>query len=339
MNQAVRTAVRLGVDNGQTMLGVNNGFRGLVKGEIHEHDWMSVNGWMNAGGSFLGTNRYVPKGSDFYAIARNFEEHQIDGLLVIGGWNGYLAALELYKRRETFPSFNIPIVCLPATIDNDFPGSELSIGADTALNSITDAVDKIKQSAVASRRVFVVEVMGRHCGYLALMSALSTGAERVYLPEEGVTLNDLEKDLHMLRTGFSAGKRMGMMIRNESANEVYTTAFMAALFQQEGEDLYDVRTAILGHLQQGGDPSPFDRIQAARLSYRCINYLIEQAHSAQPTSAAIGMVGRDVQFTAFDNLDRMMDKKYSRPKLQWWLRLRPIARVMAQSGPNGKVSA
>jgi 6-phosphofructokinase 1 len=337
MNQAVRTAVRLGVDSGQTMLGVNNGFRGLVKGDIREHNWMSVNGWMNAGGSFLGTNRYVPTGSDFYAIARNIEEHQIDGLLVIGGWNGYLAALELYKRRETFPAFNIPIVCLPATIDNDLPGSELSIGADTALNSIISAVDKIKQSAVASRRVFVVEVMGRHCGYLALMSALSTGAERVYLPEEGVTLGDLEKDLHMLRTGFSAGKRMGMMIRNESANEVYTTAFMAALFQQEGEDLYDVRTAILGHLQQGGDPSPFDRIQAARLSYRCINYLIEQAHSAQPTSAAIGMVGRDVQFTAFENLDRMMDKKYSRPKLQWWLRLRPIARVMAQSGPNGKV--
>lgn len=334
MNMAVRTAVRLGVDKGHTMIGVNHGFRGLIDGDLHEYGWMSVNGWMNMGGSNLGTNRTVPDGSDFYAIARNFEEHAIDGLLVIGGWTGYLSALELYKRRDVFPAFNIPIVLMPATIDNDLPGCELSIGADTALNSIMEAVDKIKQSAVASRRVFVVEVMGRHCGYLALMSALATGAERVYLAEEGVKLSELEQDVRTLQTGFRKGKRLGLMIRNERANAVYTTQFMAALFQEEGDDLYDVRTAILGHMQQGGDPTPFDRLQASRLAFRSINYLIEQAGSAEPQSAAVGVVGSKVRFTSLDDLPRLMDAQYKRPKEQWWLRVRPIARVMAQHGPD-----
>ena len=148
---------------------------------------MSVNGWATKGGAELGTNRTLPTGGDFYAIARNIEEQKIEGLLIIGGWTGYQAAYELYRKRDQFPAFNIPIICLPTTIDNDLPGSELSIGADTALNNIVEAVDKIKQSAVASHRCFVVEVMGRYCGYLALMSGLATGAERVYLNEEGVT--------------------------------------------------------------------------------------------------------------------------------------------------------
>jgi 6-phosphofructokinase 1 len=165
MNTAVRAAVRLGIDKGHTMLGVKNGFRGLAAGEIEDMDWMSVNGWATMGGAELGTNREIPSGSDFYAIARNIEEHQIHGLLIIGGWSGYEAAYRLYSGRSNFPTFNIPIVCLPATINNNLPGSELSIGADTALNSIVEAVDKIKQSAVASRRCFVVEVMGRYCGY------------------------------------------------------------------------------------------------------------------------------------------------------------------------------
>src|SRR5690606_18164485 len=113
-----------------------------------------------------------------------------------------------------YPAYNIPIVCMPATINNNLPGSDLSIGADTALNSIVEVVDKIKDSAVALRRCFVVEVMGRNCGYLALMSGLATGAERVYINEEGITLKDLLQDVENLNYGFSHGKRLGLMIRN-----------------------------------------------------------------------------------------------------------------------------
>jgi len=140
------------------------------------------------GGAELGTSRDIPSGPDLHAIARTIEQSAVDGLLIIGGWEAYAGAHTLFDERANFPAFNIPIICLPATIDNNLPGSELSIGADTALNSIVLVVDKIKQAAVAEQRCYVVEVMGRRCGYLAMMSGLATGAERVYLHEDGVTL-------------------------------------------------------------------------------------------------------------------------------------------------------
>jgi 6-phosphofructokinase 1 len=334
MNTAVRVAVRLGIDKGHTILGVYNGFKGLVNDEIAEFNWMTVNGWAPRGGSELGTNRHVPSGSDFYAIARNLEEHEVDGLLVIGGWAAYQAALALYEQRNNFPAFNIPMICLPATIDNDLPGTELSVGADTALNSIMDAVDKIKQSAVASRRVFVVEVMGRRCGYLALMSALATGAERVYIHEEGVSLTDMVHDVDQLITGFKKGKRLGLVIRSEDANRTYSIDFMSALFREESGDLFDVRQAVLGHLQQGGNPKPFDRNLATRLATNCIDILEEKIMADDKESVCIGLQGGKVNYTSFDDLPRLMDLKNDRPKEQWWLDLRPIARVLAQPGPN-----
>jgi 6-phosphofructokinase 1 len=207
MNTAVRAAVRLGADKGHHMIGVRNGFDGLIQGDLEDMDWVSVNGWVSWGGAELGTNRHIPKDTDFAAIAHTIEQHKIDGLLIIGGWSAYQAAYQLIRHRSTFPALNLPVVCLPATINNDLPGSELSIGADTALNNIVEAVDKIKQSAVAHRRSYVVEVMGRQSGYLALMSGMATGAERVYLPEEGITLRDLTADVAMLNQGFEHGKR------------------------------------------------------------------------------------------------------------------------------------
>jgi len=336
MNTAVRAAVRLGLDAGHLMYGVSNGFRGLINGDIEAYEWMTVNGWAIRGGSELGTNRKIPTGSDFYAIARNLENFEIDGLLVIGGWSGYEAALEMYHRRTQYPAFNIPIVCLPTTIDNDLPGTELSVGADTALNSIVSAVDKIKQSAVASRRAFVVEVMGGKCGYLALMSALATGAERVYLHEEGVTLEDLVEDVNQLIEGFSRGKRLGVMIRNEMANPTYGTGFMTALFEEEGGDLFDVRQAILGHIQQGGTPTPFDRILASRLVADCIDYFEAQLPGDEPQSAVIGLLKSSIRFTDFEDVPRLLDREERRPKEQWWLALRPIARVLAQPRPHSR---
>jgi len=334
MNTAVRAAVRIGLDNGHVMLGIHNGFQGFVEGSISELNWMSVNGWASLGGSELGTNRKVPQGSDFYHIARAIETHQIQGILIIGGWTGYEAAYRLTQERKNFPAFNIPIVCLPATIDNNLPGSDLSIGADTALNNIVQAVDKIKQSAVAQRRCFIVEVMGRYCGYLALMAGLATGAERVYLNEEGITLRDLQADVDLLKEGFQRRKRLGLLIRNELANNVYTTAFMAALFEQEGGGLYDVRQAILGHLQQGGNPSPFDRIQATRLATRCIQFLIQQAEKGSTFSAFIGLQGKEIKFHDLEDFPRMVDMEKQRPKEQWWMDLRHIARVLAKPAPQ-----
>ena len=274
MNTASRAAIRFGLDQGHSMIGIHNAFEGLANGELEELNWMSVSGWASMGGSVLGTNRKVPTGKDFYEMARVIEDNRIDALLCIGGWPAYEAVHAMMLNRANFPTFNLPMVCLPASINNNLPGSEFSIGADTALNSIVDAVDKIKMSAGATRRCFVVEVMGHHCGYLAAMGGMATGAERVYIHEDGVSLKDLQRDVEMLTSGFQAGKRLGLMIRNEYANPIYTTAFMCALFEEEGRDLFDVRPAILGHLQQGGDPSPFDRIQANHFARLCMEALI-----------------------------------------------------------------
>lgn len=334
MNTATRAAVRLGLDAGHIILGIRNGFDGFRDGAIEEMDWMSVNGWMSRGGSELGTTRAVPQGADLYHIARSIEEHAIDALLIIGGWAGYEAAHTLYIHRLQYPAFDIPTICLPASINNNLPGSEFSIGADTALNSIVEVVDKIKQSAVASNRAFVIQVMGRYCGYLALMSGLATGAERVYLHEEGVTLKELNADVDELNRGFSQGKRVGLLIRNEYANPVYTTSFMRALFEEEGGGVFSVRDAILGHLQQGGDPSPFDRIQANRLARKCITFLIEQAEQGEKRGVFIGLERGRVRLHDLDDFPRMVERKLKRPKQQWWMALRPIASIMAQPNPQ-----
>jgi 6-phosphofructokinase 1 len=334
MNTAVRAAVRLGIDKGHQFLGVHRGFEGFAEGEIGEMNWMSVNGWSQLGGSELGTNRAVPKGSDLYGIARSIEKYEIDGILMIGGWSGYESVYKLMQERANFPAFNIPMVCMPSTIDNNLPGTEFSIGADTALNNIVEAVDKIKQSAVATRRVVIVEVMGHYCGYLAQMSGLSTGAERVYIHEEGISLKDLQRDVEDLNQGFLKGKRLGLIIRGEFANQVYTTPIICGILEEEGGDLYDVRQSILGHLQQGGNPSPFDRIQAMRFASKSIEYLIEQAANNNPMGAFIGLQQGQIKFHNMEDFTRMVNVQFRRPREQWWLELRPIAKMLAQPRPS-----
>ncbi|MCB0163534.1 MAG: 6-phosphofructokinase, partial [Anaerolineae bacterium] len=234
MNAAARVAIRLGLDRGHVMLAVRNGFPGLMRGDIDEIGWQTVDGWVAKGGAELGTNRTVPAEDDYERIASCLTEHKIDGLLIIGGSTGYQTVYHLAGQRDTYPAFNIPLVCVPATINNDLPGTQVSLGADTALNTITLDLDKLKESAVATQRCFVVEVMGRDCGYLALTSGLATGAERVYLPEEGITLDDLRADVEQLKQGFAGGKRLGLMIRSENADSIYTTPFLVALFEKEG---------------------------------------------------------------------------------------------------------
>jgi len=168
------------------------------------------------------------------------------------------------------------------------------------------------------------------------MSAISTGAERVYLHEEGVTLRDLERDIAMLREGFEHGKRLGLMIRNENANELYTTPFLSALFEEEGGSLFDVRISVLGHMQQGGDPTPYDRILATRLAASAIDFM--ETHykkgDRDESAAAIGLLSGDIAFTPLYEIPRLMDEQNQRPKEQWWMELRPIARLLAQPGPG-----
>lgn len=338
MNTAVRAAVRMGIDQGHTMLGIADGVQGMIENRISELTWMSVNGWAHMGGAQLGTSRKLLTAADYAAIARTFASQNVQAMLFVGGYSAYRAAHSLLQQRANHPEFRIPLVCLPATIDNDLPGSDLSIGTDTALNNIVDAVDKIKQSAVASRRVMVVEVMGRYCGYLALMSGMATGAERVYLHEQGVQLAELQADVQAMATGFKQDKKLGLIIRNEYCNAVYDTRFMWRLFAEEGRGIFEARYAILGHLQQGGDPSPFDRIQATRLATKCLDYIYEQGQQAEPAGAFIGLRTGQVQFTPLANFPSMMDAVTARPREQWWLALLPVMQSMAQPGPRSAQS-
>jgi 6-phosphofructokinase 1 len=142
------------------------------------------------------------------------------------------------------------------------------------------------------------------------------------------------EDLGQLITGFNEGKRLGVIIRNEKANETYSTSFMCALFEEEGGDLFDVRQAILGHIQQGGNPSPFDRIMATRLATACIDQIEVEMENGEPESMSVGLQHGKIVFTPFDSIARLMDWENRRPRKQWWLGLRPIARVLAQPAPK-----
>lgn len=331
MNTAVRTAVRLGMDKGHKVFGVRNGFKGLIGNDIGELGWMDVEDWAASGGSELGTNRKEPENRDFYEISKNLESRKIDALLIIGGLNGYKSANYLLQKRKEFPSFDIPIVCVPASINNNLPGTDFSVGADTALNTIIEAVDKIKESAVANTRVFVVEVMGRYCGFLTMLSGLATGAERVYLHENGVSLQDLQNDVNMFKKAFKEGKRMGLVLKSEYANKIYTTPFISALYEEDGGSVFDVRQTILGHVQQGGNPSPFDRSIATRMAARSIDFLIKKALSHEHDVVSIGLHGGRLDYSNLEDLGKMMDMEYERPKEQWWMKLEEIINLFGKS--------
>jgi len=334
MNIANRTAVRLAMDQGHEIVGYKNGFEGLIHDQYMDLDWDSVEEWASLGGTVLGTNRFAPSDKDYYPIATNLDKHGIDGLLIIGGFSGYEAAYDLMNNRDKYTAFDIPMIIIPASINNNLPGSDFSIGADTALNSIVEAIDKIKESAVASNRTFVVEVMGRYCGYLALMSGLATGAEKVYLNEHGITLKGMMEDVNMLTEGFKSGKHLALVIRSEYANKIYNTNFMSALFEEDGGTVFDVRTSILGHIQQGGDPSPYDRNIGTRFATKSINELIQLACNGDNGCYFIGMSDGQMKFTDLFEFPRMIDKTYKRPKEQWWLKLRAIGHVFEKFYPE-----
>jgi 6-phosphofructokinase 1 len=339
MNTAARAAVRLGLDRGHAMFGVRGSFEGLINGRIEELAWGDVEGWTALGGAELGASRLIPTTEQLYPVARALESHGIDGLLVIGGWMAYQAVHRLYSERERYPAFKIPMLCLPASIDNNLPGSDLSVGADTALNVIVEALDRIKRSAMAARRCFVVEVMGRHCGYLALMSGLAGGAERIYLPEEGITLKDLQADVERMIASFRGGRRFYLTIRNERANPQYTTDFLCRLFEEEGGAWFDVRQAVLGHIQQGGNPSPFDRILATRLAAHGIDFLSGELERGTAAGAFIGLVEGKVTTFPIKLLPDMIDLPNRRPLEQWWLELRPVLQDLSQPAAEQSDSA
>lgn len=335
MNTAARSAVRIGLDAGLQMLGIQGSFSGLIDNRVSELAWADVEGWAFNGGAELGTRRRVPAVEEFYAIGRAIEKNEIDALLVIGGLNAYVAIHAMVAERDRYPAFNIPMMLVPATIDNNLPGTEHTIGADTALNNAVWALDRIKESAAASRRCFVADAMGRRCGYLALMAGVACGAEKVYLNEIPTDLSDISRDAAYLKDSFAAGRRLFLVVRNEKAHDTYNREFLARVFESEGDGLYDVRHSALGHLQQGGAPSPFDRILATRLVDSAIRELADILDRGTADARYIGMAGAEIVSRPVKKMMDELDIENRRPFDQWWLSLYPIIPVVSM--PRGDV--
>jgi 6-phosphofructokinase 1 len=329
MNAVAGAAVRLGLDRGHTMLGVNGSFRGLMDGDVQELTWGDVEGWTSLAGAELGISRHVPTVNDLYAIGRGLESHGVDGLLIIGGWDAFEAVCTMQRERARYPAFQVPTIYLPATIGNNIPGSELSVGADSALGVIVDSIDRVRQAGIATRRCFVVETMGDQCGYLALLGGLSGGAVRVYLHEEGITLKELAHDIERMVESFRVGQRLFLAVMNEKASPMYTSDFLVRLFDQESQGLFDAREVVLGQTQQGGAPSPFDRILGTRLAAHSIDWLSNQIESAGSGGVLIGLSDGKVQVTPLREVEELADWEHRRPLAQWWMRLRPLIDVLA----------
>jgi len=355
MNAAVRAAVRYARNRGHTPFAILNGFPGLIAGQVKEMQWMDVDGWIAHGGSELGTNRDQPS-LDLGMVSYQLQKFNIQSLMLIGGFEAYTASLEMYNARNVYPSFCMPMVHIPATISNNVPGTEYSLGCDTSLNAIMEACDAIKQSATASRkRVFVVEVHGGKSGFLAVMSGLTVGATSVYIPEEGISLARLQKDVQHLCKRYSEdaeGKSQGrIIIRCEAASKTYTTDIVASIIKEEGHQQFDSRTAILGHIQQGNSPSPLDRIRAMRLALCAIDFLEEHTcdvsssssthsntsagpavYNKDPESIAVaGIHGSNVSFTSVEALLKDTDMKNRKPKQSWWMDYRRTGILLARN--------
>lgn len=334
MNSALRTIIRTAMNSGFRVLGVEDGVAGLISGKFRSFEWMEVDHWAGLGGTRLGTNRSLPEERDFYNIAVNLDRHNVKGLIILGGWTAFAIVNRLHNARPNFEHFNIPMLCIPATINNNLPGAEITIGSDTALNTIVEALDKIKTSADSARRLFTVEVMGRYCGYLALLSGMATGAEYVYMHEMGVNVDMLQKHTRELVQHFRNGRRTALIIRNENANPTYDLNFISSLFEEEGDDFFDVRQTILGPMQQGGKPSPFDRALGARLGFSATRQMIKQIREKDNTCGLVGQTGGEAEVFDYDSLIKTVSVKWQRPLFQWWERYYVITHTLAILPPG-----
>ena len=266
MNAAIRAVTRAAIYNGFEVKGIYRGYKGLVTGEITPFKTQNVSNIIQLGGTILKTARCqefkTPEGRK--VAYDTLVKEGIDALVVIGG-DGTLTGARIFATE-----YNYPIVGLPGTIDNDLYGTDTTIGYDTALNTIMDAVDKIRDTATSHERLFFIEVMGRDAGFLALNGAIATGAEAAIIPEISTEVDQLEE---LIKNGFRKSKNSSIVLVAES--ELTGGAMHYAERVKNEYPQYDVRVTILGHLQRGGSPTAHDRILASRLGAAAIDAIME----------------------------------------------------------------
>ncbi|MET6998326.1 6-phosphofructokinase [Chitinophaga defluvii] len=286
MNAAVRAVVRTGIYHQLNVYGIMYGYRGMLKNEIFPMESKSVANIIQRGGTILKTARC----KEFHEYEgrkkayENLKKHNIDGLVVIGGDGSFNGAQKFSQE------FDIPCIGLPGTIDKDIAGTDFTIGFDTAVNTAISAIDKIRDTADAHDRLFVIEVMGRDAGYIALHSGISTGAEHILIPERH---SDVATIIEDLQANERRRKLVNLIVvaegdKNGGANEV-------AKIVQEKLPQIDTRVCILGHIQRGGSPTCMDRILASRMGYAAVDALLDGTHNVM-----IGIVNDKIQYTPLD---------------------------------------
>lgn len=308
MNAAIRAAVRSGISLGLEMFGVRHGYSGLIAGDFVPLGPRDVGGIIELGGTMLGTSRcpaFLSEEGQATAV-RQLVQHDISGVVVIGG-NGSQAGAYALSRR------GIPVVGVASTIDNDLPGSDITLGATTALGIALESIDRLRVTASAHGRVFLVEVMGRTCGYLALMAGIAGGAEAILIPEIDQAA---EQVAAAIKDAYQRGKSHAIVVVAEGARQ--DADALARHFTEHAERLrFELRVTKLGHVQRGGAPCAFDRLSASLLGAAAVERLAAKQHGI-----LLGIVGSELTATALAGL---ADAK--KPLEPQWLKL---ARVLAR---------
>jgi len=286
MNAAVRAVVRTGIYHQLNVFGVMYGYRGMLTNDIFQMESKSVANIIQRGGTILKTARC----KEFYEYEgrkkayENLKKHNIDGIVVIGGDGSFNGAQKFSQE------FDIPCIGLPGTIDKDIAGTDFTIGFDTAVNTAVEAIDKIRDTADAHDRLFVIEVMGRDAGYIALHSGISTGAEHVLMPERKTEVNEIIEELQ----ANERRKKLVNLIVVAEGDETGGANEVARRIKESCPQL-DTRVTILGHIQRGGSPTCQDRILASRLGYAAVDALREGIHNVM-----IGVVNDKIHYTPLD---------------------------------------
>jgi 6-phosphofructokinase 1 len=285
MNAAIRGVVRTAVFNGLEVVGIRQGYQGMIDADFVPMVSSSVSDIIQKGGTILKTARCeefrYPEGR--LKAYNNLRQAQIDGVVVIGG-DGSFTGARIFNEE-----YDIPFVGIPGTIDNDIYGTDYTIGYDTALNTVVEAVDKIRDTASAHNRMFFVEVMGAEAGFIALYSGIATGAEAIIIPE----IKGAEQDLKsMIEAGNTRKKSSNIIIVAEGGQEGGAFA-MAEKVKNDFKD-FDVRVSVLGHLQRGGSPSASDRVNASRLGHAAVEALIDDQKSVM-----VGIMNGEITLVPF----------------------------------------
>jgi len=269
MNAAIRAVVRTGLEKGWETFGIRYGYTGLLNGNIIPLGMRDVGGIIQRGGTMLGSSRCPEMRNEEgkQKALQALKDNKIDALVVIGGNGSQTGAYSLSQ-------LGFPVVGIASTIDNDLCGSDITIGTDTALNIALEAIDRLKTTASSHKRGFLLEVMGRNCGYLALMAGIAGGAEAIVIPEAELDPETIAEQIH---SSYERGKAHALIVVAEGAKN--NAESLIAYFKEHGKRLgFDLRLTKLGHVQRGGSPGAFDRILATRLGAGAVEYLSQGQH-------------------------------------------------------------